>query len=570
MAWLAALALALAAGCGEPEPATPAAGDAPREAAVEGPAAVTGAPAGERVSLVVEVRPGQDAEDVAAAAAFLAEVQVSRLFPEVDDPDLASLYVVDAVVPAGVEERGWDLAYRLEREGGFLRVEPNRSDTLVPETERREAAQLCDLEGDPEDPDHAWALRRIHADGAWGLELPEGGKRFGEDVRVCHPDTGWTEHVDLDGLDLDAAWNVMDDGPDAEDPLESGATRSPGHGTATGSVIASDGGVAEGDTTGPGGVTGVAPAATLVPLRSVKHVVQVLDTDVAKAVVRSVESDCDVISMSLGGRGFFGLERAVRYATGQGVIVVAAAGNCVKNVVAPAVYEDTIAVAATDEEDLPWRHSSHGPAVTVSAPGENVWVASRRTPADPNDQVRPSNGTSFATAEVAGAAALWMAHHGRDAIEAAAAGERVQDRFERLLRASARPPEGWDKREYGEGILDVRALLEADLATPAPPAAPPADANRNVVLLARTTGRSPADLREALRVMLGDPPDLDAQLDRWGPELLELALRDPEGFDRAIDAALRPAAEPTDPRPRAAARAQLSGVASESLRAALR
>ena len=36
--------------------------------------------------------------------------------------------------------------------------------------------------------------------------------------------------------------------------------------------------------------------------------------------------------------------------------------------------------------------------------------------------------------------------------------------------------------------------------------------------------------------MLGQPADLDAELERFGPELLDLAMRDPEAFLRVLEA----------------------------------
>ena len=76
--------------------------------------------------------------------------------------------------------------------------------------------------------------------------------------------------------------------------------------------------------------------------------------------------------MSLGGVPSFSLHRAIRRAVAADVIVLAAAGNCVGLVVWPARYDDCIAVAGTDSTDRPWRGTSHGSAVDVSAPGQNV------------------------------------------------------------------------------------------------------------------------------------------------------------------------------------------------------
>jgi hypothetical protein len=107
--------------------------------------------------------------------------------------------------------------------------------------------------------------------------------------------------------------------------------------------------------------------------------------------------------------------------------------------------------------------------VDVSAPGENVYAArSERKPADApvSFSEAQSQGTSFAVALTAGAAALWLAHHGRDTLitHAGQRGETLQAMFRRLVRASSmRPGADWDATELGAGIVDAENLLRADL-----------------------------------------------------------------------------------------------------------
>ncbi|MBI2203425.1 MAG: hypothetical protein HYU41_06195 [Candidatus Rokubacteria bacterium] len=74
------------------------------------------------------------------------------------------------------------------------------------------------------------------------------------------------------------------------------------------------------------------------------------------------------------------------------------------------------------------------------------------------------DGTSFATPQVAGTAALWLAKH-RNAL-----GDTYPERwmrvaaFLKLLKETARTPEGgWDTRKYGAGLLNAFAILDADL-----------------------------------------------------------------------------------------------------------
>ena len=74
----------------------------------------------------------------------------------------------------------------------------------------------------------------------------------------------------------------------------------------------------------------------------------------------------------------------------------------------------------------------------------------------------------YATALVAGAAALWLARHG-NAIETRypEPWQRVEA-FRTLVRETARLPDGWIANGgFGTGVLDASRLLLADLPAPA-------------------------------------------------------------------------------------------------------
>lgn len=490
---------------------------------------------------VVELAPTQTPADLRAAAedVFANVVSIEPLFPDVqatDDPEgLSRIHRLRVSDPP--QGNPWDSANALRERGGFVQVEPDSEDTLV-EAQKRSAVAAC--LGDngiaaPANP--AWSLDAQHmaVEAARKLVPPPGGKALGEGVRICHPDSGWTDHVDLDSGRIDRSFtlNLMEGGSDARDPL--GYSGNPGHGTKTGSVLISDGGFdANGNTTAPGRIDGLAPKATLVPIRTFNSVIRVLDSNTARAVRHATKAQCDVISMSLGGRAFFGLERAINDAVRRDIIVVNAAGNCIGMVVAPASYDNAIAVGATNADNKPWKGSSKGRAVDISAPGEDVYVADAVAGAT-GIESSPGNGTSFATAAVAGAAASWIAFHGRDRIKAAQGSLTRRDLFVQAMQASARAPQGWDAQRYGTGILNVEKLLRQPLGTPRTQLrAPPKD--DTISLLSRTLDRDPADLRAGLQRLLGQPADLEAELKRFGPELVDLAMRDPEAFQRALEA----------------------------------
>ena len=205
----------------------------------------------------------------------------------------------------------------------------------------------------------------------------------------------------------------------------------------------------------------VARKATVVPYRVMRGPVHLFDSDVADAVRRAVDADCKVISMSLGGFGFTGLRDEIKRAYEQGVIVVAASGNQVGVVVSPADYPETIAVSSSKANGRPYTEgASQGPFVTITAPGTDVWRVGVKK--DGSTHVSTSTGTSYATAHVAGVAALWLKKH--EAVIADIEPKRnIPRTFAHLLRATAQK---WDNEEYeagfGPGIVDAKALLEFD------------------------------------------------------------------------------------------------------------
>ncbi|MET1052967.1 MAG: S8 family serine peptidase, partial [Mycetocola sp.] len=288
----------------------------------------------------------------------------------------------------------------------------------------------------------------------------------------------------------------------------------PGHGTTTASVMVGRGSEET-------GIVGVAPGSRVVPLRAVESVVQLFDSDVARAVEHARLSGCDLISVSVGGKGFFGLRAAIQRAVDAGMIVMAAAGNNVRIVVAPASYPNCLAVAATGPDDQPWPETSRGRAVDVSAPGWGVHVAGYRwVNGDPQARVFRSSGTSYAVAHVAGVAALWLAHHGPDTLRQRY-GSRVQDVFLRVLSAEgSRVPDAWDSSDFGTGIVDATAMLTAPLPSLEPLAGARVSTGESpVARLAALVGVRDAELTTALADRLAPDADLIATISRFEGEL---------------------------------------------------
>jgi hypothetical protein len=78
------------------------------------------------------------------------------------------------------------------------------------------------------------------------------------------------------------------------------------------------------------------------------------------------------------------------------------------------------------------------------------------------NRVERSEGTSYATAHVAGVCALWLAHHGVGALRARY-DEYLSDAFRYVIANTAQTSEDLDPEEFGRGIIDADAALRRPL-----------------------------------------------------------------------------------------------------------
>ena len=402
--------------------------------------------------------------------------------------------------------QAFDEAYRIQDQSGATRVEP-LLDVQMPglETDRGVSTRgLGDSDShadEARDDDH-WNHKQIRVADAWQKlrtrhNVPEGAEADG--VLIAHPDTGFRMHPEIwhEGvngkrpIDPSKGFDYYDGDDNSEDPLLDNDWRldNPAHGTTSGSVIVSPPGCQLAGDHG-GCVDGIGRGAQLAPLR-VHRTVSQFNTDRLAQAIREVADSDDpnkprLISIAMGGPPSWTLWKAVKAAEAAGVLVVAASGNYIRTVVWPARFESTIAVAATDVHCKPWKHSSRGGTVDIAAPGESVW----RAWVDENgtDVVAMSKGTTLATGNTSGAAALWLAYH-RDDPKLATLQQQglVTAAFRNALKTSSwRPsndasnnPSGthcdedtpWDE-DYGPGILDVASLLDVPLQAPVAAAQP--------------------------------------------------------------------------------------------------
>ncbi len=319
-----------------------------------------------------------------------------------------------------------------------------------------------------------WHLKQMNVPEAWALWRAQHGELLpGDGILVGHPDTGFSDHQQVVGRLAKPGRSFLRDvngneEPDARDTLQAadlGFLQSPGHGTSTASVIVS--GERDETSAGVAEVFGVAPGARVLPLRVSGSVVHFDFENVGRAILHAVDQGADVISMSLGGPGLSSFVRAcIARAHEEGLIVVAAAGNALPTTIFPAAFPEVVAVAATHAARGPWRFSGVGPVVDIAAPGEDVWCARAALArgGDTSFSVGQGTGTSFATACVAGLAALWLSHFGgREAIARQHYdGNKglVPFAFQYALARTADKTVAFaSEGRYGAGLADAAALL---------------------------------------------------------------------------------------------------------------
>jgi subtilisin family serine protease len=220
-------------------------------------------------------------------------------------------------------------------------------------------------------------------------------------------DNMWTNEVELNGIvgvDDDGngyiddiyGYDFINEDPDPQDDH--------GHGTHCAGIIA-----AEGNNNLD--ITGVSWNAKIMALKFLGPDGWGSIAKAVEAIYYATQNDADVLSNNWGS-GFPSemVEEAINYAYGQGVLVIAAAGNDGSNwPFYPAYYENAIAVAATDSNDDKASFSNYGDWVDIAAPGVDVlslraYDTSLGTTYDSFTTIL--SGTSMACPHIAGASAL--------------------------------------------------------------------------------------------------------------------------------------------------------------------
>ena len=153
---------------------------------------------------------------------------------------------------------------------------------------------------------------------------------------------------------------------------------------------------------------GVAPHANIIAICAFGGVGQPKATSIKiiKGLDYAIQHGARIVNMSFAGPRDPALSQALQIAREKGILVIAAAGN--NGPKSPPLYpgadRNVMAVTATDENDRLFNGANQGKYVTIAAPGVDILVPA------PDGGVQFTTGTSVATANVSGVAALLLAH----------------------------------------------------------------------------------------------------------------------------------------------------------------
>jgi len=296
----------------------------------------------------------------------------------------------------------------------------------------------------PNDPyyQHQWHMQLLKVDEAWKTTQGQG-------VVVAVVDTGVSANEDgfhklLKGYDF------VDNDNDAADEN--------GHGTHVAGTIAQA-------TNNGKGVAGVAPKASILPVRVLDAGGSGSNTWVANGIIWAVDNGANVINLSLGSPSNSDVvEDACAYAYENGVTVLAATGNdgFTDYIGYPAALPTTIAVGSIDAQKEVAFYSNQGKQIDLVAPGGDTGADTngddiedgvlQETRLDGEWAYHMLQGTSMATPHAAGVAALVYAN-----------GVTDPDAIRDVLTTSAVDlgKNGWDS-VYGHGMVDPVAALDAE------------------------------------------------------------------------------------------------------------
>lgn len=283
--------------------------------------------------------------------------------------------------------------------------------------------------------DRQWYLGKIGA-----VSIREKGLS-GKGVKIAVIDSGVnTSHYDFNQANILQGYNCIPGEKNVND-----CSDNVGHGTMVAGIIAAQ-------TDNGLGISGIASNAQIIPIKITDQVTLNI-SNIFSGLKKAIETDCDIINMSLGATGLDKdamavFKELIDKAEKKGKIVIAAAGNTghINNAVNyPAGFDNVIGVGAVNEDLTVSEFSQKNKGVFVTAPGKNIISLYEKGSIASND------GTSFSAPMVTAVTAI---------IKEVCPNYSIQDIKNLLVKTSTDAgSEGYDV-SFGYGILNASKIIE--------------------------------------------------------------------------------------------------------------
>lgn len=226
-----------------------------------------------------------------------------------------------------------------------------------------------------------------------------------------------------------------------------------GHGTEVSGIIAAQ----------SGNGIGIAGAAN-IKIMAVKAVPASGEGDVldlARGIIYAADNGARVVNVSLGlAEDSQTLSDAIDHARQKNSLVVAATGNLYRSFIDnPARDPNVVGVGAIDDNGIRAAYSNYGDGISLVAPGNGIYSSTWNTSNSINGY-QAGNGTSFATPQVTGTAALLISK------DPSLTSDQVKKRFISSARKLSAMNGAGYSIEYGYGKLDAYAALTYDKIPP--------------------------------------------------------------------------------------------------------
>ena len=298
-------------------------------------------------------------------------------------------------------------AERLEQQSGVIAV----SEDIILEGSGKKSKKKLSA------PAEQWNLEAIGADNSEA-------KPTGVKIEVLDSGVSYTDDINIMG-----EVNLVP-GEEEVSPMFVDAN---GHGTGIAGLI--------GAKDNQDGIKGVFPDAEIYSVKAFDEDLKSPLSRIVEGIYWGIENDMDIINMSFGTTvNSAVLHQAVKDAESAGILLIAAAGNTEhQDINYPAAYDEVIAVGSINAEGKLAELTSTGTELELLAPGEQVCTTGLFY------GTIGVSGTSIATAQVTGAAAMLKA---KDKTKS-------NDFIRGLLKTSSKEVEGTNA-----GLIDCEYALE--------------------------------------------------------------------------------------------------------------